>query len=532
MPNLPINLPGIGANFPNPGTFVWRNFAAGPASGSGAQRKAILIGNLLSSGVTGAASVIYGPDTAVPASTEQDWINLFGYGSELHRGFKRFTKANKTTPLYAIGVAQSGGTAASTTVTVATVPSANGVARVYINDEFVEYSFSSGDTLLSIVNGIRDAINARQDWGVTATAAVATVTITAKQAGPRGNWLQVQASIRASSGGAMNTTITQTTKAFFTSGATADSNTAALAVLATQNFYYQISAAEDATQFGALVTQVEANALPTIGICDRAFCGGIDSQSNTNTIATGLNAERAGLIWGGADCDIPPFELACAVMGAVSYLEASTPPRHNFSLFPFTPTDAALWTVPAARSRKQLMAAQITSAITNGVSAVNATPNGQAQLVKLCTTRSLTNSISDSRIRDHHRVTEIDYFGDDLAAKLTLQFGGKDIVDDPAQGAPPPPPTATTPNRILDATLVLVDDYVTRGSFKNGDQIKAGTVAQHETNPTNRASVRVPAQVIDILEQIACEVDQVAGFLLVAGAGALAALLAASHLIA
>lgn len=511
MALLPINLPGIGAGYPNPGTFLWRNFAAGPASGSGAPRKAILIGNMLASGVTGSVNVIYGPDTMVPASTEQDWINLFGYGSELHRGFRRFTKANKSTQLFAIGVAQSAGAAAGTTVVVANVPTANGVARVYINDELVEYSFSANDTLLSIVQGIASAVNARQDWGVTASAAIATVTIIAKQAGPRGNWLQVQASIRASSGGAMNTTITQTTKAFFTGGTTADSNAAALAVLLAQNFYYQISAAEDATQFGALVTQVEANAVPTIGVCDRAFCGGIDTQGNTNTIVTGLNAERADLIWGGADMDIPPFELACAVVSAVAYLEASTPPKHNFSLFPMTPTDQAVWTVPAPRSRKQLTSAQITSAIINGVSAINCTANGTAQMVKLCTTRSLTNAISDSRIRDHHRVTEIDYFSDDLAAKLSLQFGGKDLVDDPPQGSSfQIPPTATSPNRLSDATNVLVDDYITRGSFKNGDQIKASIVAQHETNPTNRASIRVQPQIIDLNEQMAVEVDQVA----------------------
>ena len=77
-----IVIPGLAANYPNPGIYEDIEFAVGPAAGSGSVRRALLIGNFLAA-ATATQAVIYGPDTSTPVQTEQDVITLFGAGSGL-----------------------------------------------------------------------------------------------------------------------------------------------------------------------------------------------------------------------------------------------------------------------------------------------------------------------------------------------------------------------------------------------------------------------------------------------------------------
>lgn len=498
-----IVIPGLAANYPNPGVYEDIQFAVGPAAGSGNARKAILLGNFLPAG-TATASTLYGPDTAVPCQTESDVIGLFGTGSELHRGFLKWAAVNNVTSLYFMPITQSAGVAASSTLTFVNSPTSQVTVRVWINDEFVDTTVASGSTVTQVATAVAASINTQTRWPVTANSSVGVVTVTARQNGPRGNWLQIQALILPSS----NMTVTQTAKAYFTSGATADSNTAALAAIVAMNFYYIVSAAEDSTQFGAVASQVTSQAVATTGIRQRCFCGSVDTQSNVNTIAIAINAPRAEIIWQNLS-DWTPFEIACSVVAMYAQLESAAVPRHNFSNFPGS-NDGAYWKVPAPRARNSLTAAQIQSALNNGVTPISTLASGTSQLQKRITTRSLNGAVNDYRIRDAHRVTECDFFGDDVGAVVALQVNGKDIAADPAQGQPPAGPQVTFPRDIRGSVLRLVDDYVTNFRFKNGAAIKAGTVVQQETNPTNRVSIQVPAQVIDIADQVALQVLQVA----------------------
>ena len=115
-----IQLTGLSSADPVPGEYVEVAFAQGPASLATGTDKVLIIGGLLTTGA-GSASVVYGPDTAVPMLTSDDAALLFGAGSELHRMIRRFMKMNTTTPVYAIAVAENGsGVAATGTITVAT----------------------------------------------------------------------------------------------------------------------------------------------------------------------------------------------------------------------------------------------------------------------------------------------------------------------------------------------------------------------------------------------------------------------------
>lgn len=502
-----IVLTGLAASDPVPGVYMQVDFAQGAAAGDSSPRSIVVLANRTTAGSATVDTVIYGPDTTIPLQTEDDMIALGGTGSEAHRMFRRIAKVNKDTSVYWLFVTESVGAAATGTVTIANASTGASTHRLWVGDEYVDTSIASGDAAIAIATAIVTSVNSMTHWPVTAAnGGTAVVTLTAKQKGLRGNWIRFQAAIF----GTTATTTTATTDAFLASGTTADSNTAALATILPKKFYYIVSAAEDATQFGAVVSQVNTQAAPTTGIRQRAFAGSVDTLANATTVATGINAARAEIAWQEKG-PLTPAELAANNAAVFSLFETSPNPRTNFANFGNDAVSQQYWKVARPRLDSAVPTrTSIKSALNNGLSPIGVNPNGTTYLVQRITSRSLSGSTADYRIRAAHKVTICDYFADDLQAKLVLQNAGKRIADDPARGARPPGPSVVTPTVVRGQVFGLLNDYDQNDLLQNLADIKNGTVVQRETNPTTRMTVRIPLQPCDNLEQTGVDIQQVA----------------------
>ena len=501
-----IVLTGLTPDWALPNNYVQVNFAAGPSSGADISYPALLIGNKTSAGSATADTVIYGPRSQVPLLTETDAIALFGTGSELHLMWLEFTKVNKSTAVSAIAVAESAGVNASATITWTSAATAAGVTTVWVDDEFVQASFASGDSVTTIATAVKNAINAKTKWPVTATNSSGVLTITCRNKGPRGNWHRFSATIDAGVG----TSVDSGTPAYFTGGTTADDNTAALATISPSRFYWNASAADDATQFKALCDQLTTNGLPLTGIRERAFAGYNGTQANCITITTAVNNARAEMIHLEKG-DVPPFRMAARLAAIAALYEVKPRPRHNFDGFGNQASENSIWTVPAPRSGTVPSPTYLNTSLNSGITPVGVNPGtGTTYIVKRCTTRFLNGSNADYRIRDPHKVSVCDFFADDWKAKLDTQFAGKDLADDPKQGQHVPGPDVATPNGIRGALFGLIDEYAENDQLQNVDAIKAGVVVQRSTTNTNRAETRTPLQPISILDSTANAIDQIA----------------------
>lgn len=501
-----VVLTGLGANYLTPGNYLELLFAQGPATGSFSPREILFLGNATTVGTATRDTVIYGPDSPVPFQTEQDAINLFGAGSEVHRAFRDVAKINPSTTFRAIAVTESVGTAATATITFATTATSSGNVRFYFDGLPYDTGFASGDTPTVIAANFIATLNAATWLPFTAGAAAGVVTLTAKLKGPRGNDLRWGILITANAG----TTVTGTVDQAFTSGATADSNTAALGTILAGRYYYIISAASDATQLGALCTQVGLQAQPVNGIRQRVFAGSIDTLANAITVATGINNPRADIIWSQSS-QHSPYQLAARAAAFVSLFENSgDSPRCNFAGFGSDAATQAYWTIQASRSTSAYPTkTAIESALHNGLSPVGCNANGSTYLVNLITTRSLSGSTQDLRITAHHKVTVCDFLGDDWVAICNLQYSGKKIANDPPKGAPPPAPDVATPTLMRGSFFSLLNRYANNTLIENVPTIKAGTIVQRETSPTTRMSIQCPLDVVDILLQTATQILQV-----------------------
>ena len=510
-----IPLVGLSANDPVPGNYIAVNFAQGPASSGTTNYPAILLGNKLSTGSATVDTVVYGPDTSYQLASEDDAINLFGQGSELHLMWKAFVAINPATSLYAVAVTESAGSQATGTVAITgTTATSNGTLRTIIGPTAIDTAIVLGDGYATIGTNVALAINANKDLPVTASSAVtisgtATVTITAKQKGLRGNFMLYNAFVLPATGVGM--VVTPAARTNFAGGTTADSNTTALATIASSRYYYQISAAEDATQFGALVSQTDSNSSPIIGIRCRAFAGSVDSLANTITVATGRNSARGEIIWQ-QNSDWMPSLLAANNAAIYSLFETALGSQSslNYDSFGSDAVTSTYWKVPAPISGITVSRTAIKSALLNGITPIAVSRPGVTYLVKRVTTRSLSGSTADYRIRDAHKVTICDFFADDLLNKANLELGGKTIGNDVALGQRLPGGQVVTPKTFKNLIVKLITEYTNKDLLQNSDDIKAGVQVVREVSPSTRLSARIPLQPVDILDQTATNVDQVA----------------------
>ena len=500
-----IQLTGITASDPRPGNYLQVNFAVGAAAGFQGTRALLLIGNMLATGTDAVAARLYGPISTPAVQTEDDVIARFGAGSELHRMFLHATRANQTTPIYCLPVTQSAGAAATLAITVTGTATAPGTVRVRVGTGTTDVPYATGDAAATVAAAIGAAINANTRWAVTAATTGGTTTLTAKQAGLRGNFLRASAMVLQGAG----LTVTPTTQTNFTGGTTEDDWTTALTTIATRNFYYQASASNTAG-LTALMAQVQQQQLPVTGLRQRVFAGASQSPAAAITITTTLNAARGEMVHC-EDSDWTPAEMAAHAAAVYALEEMGTVPRHNFSGYGRDPDTALVWQMPAPSSGKAPTSATILALLNNGVTPIGVTDHGGTYIIKRITMRSLNGANPDYRIRDSHRVTEMDFFGDDLLAKLNLQFSGCDLFDDPPQGQPPPAsPRYCSPMLIRNAISRLLDDYATAGRIKNVDRIKAQLVVQRSTGNSNTVEIRIPFQNVDILDKTLTAEDQVA----------------------
>jgi len=505
-----ISLTGLTANDPVPGAYLEISFAQGDAAGSGSPIEVLLMGNMLSTGSATADTTVYGPDTIVQLQTEQDAINLFGAGSELHRMFRRFTKVNKDTTVRAIAVTESAGAQATGTFRYVGTATAAGSTRVYVHDEFVDVAIDNLAIASDVATDVAEEINKQTHWGVTATGTATGiwgfVTLIAKQKGTRGNDIRFMPQISPAIGMTVPTAVDRA----MAGGTTDDSSTTALATINTSKYYYIVPAAADATQIDALSDQVATNAAPTTGIRQRVIAGSVDTIANATTLATGRNAARTELVWS-EKSPWTPAELAANQAAIVTLFETKPNPRTNFAGFGNDATTAPYWIVPRPRLDSAIPSrTNIKSALNNGITPIGVNPNGTTYLVNRITTRSLNGSQNDYRIRDAHKVTICDFFGEDLLTKTALNFQGKRIANDPPDGAQPPGPDVVTPSRYRSCVFGLIDVYAGNDLLQDVDIIKADTVVQRETSPTTRLAVRIPLRPIDNALQFAIAVHQVA----------------------
>lgn len=390
----------IAASNKSPGIFLEVLFGVGPVSAADAPIDVLVVGHQLPAATATA-------NTPFAANSADDVADVCGAGSEVHLMALAAFDANSTVTLHVLPLAEpGGGTAATETIVITGTASADGTITVMIHGEEIQVAIPSGTTHTAAATLIETAIDDQTNWPVTASVSTATITITAKTKGTRGNSITC-----ASSGTVAGLTFTHIAGAVLSGGAGSDTITTAVANISPHTYDRHALAFEDATTLGTWKTALTTQAGPTIGSRQQAIFASRDTYANVVTLATGRNEARMQCVWH-YNSDDTPAEIAAAV-AAHRANEESIDRAHPFSV---QHGDVVAGLRPQRTEADWPTTTELMNALNNGVTPLQVLADGTVGIHRGITTRSL-DALSNPNyaVLDTSKVTVPDFIADELA---------------------------------------------------------------------------------------------------------------------
>ena len=509
-------IPGVPNSRKTPGFFFNVIFGGSPSSAANAAIKLLLVGNKITSALTGSAPTFtvdagtMSDAAPTPAYSADEAALYAGRGSELHRmaqrGFEMYPDAEVTL----LATAESAGAKASAVLTFVTTATGATTLRLVLCGVIVDTAVASGDTPTAIATNVAANINAVTDLPYTAQFLLGVLTLTAKHPGPRGNDLVVRAQWISSSNTATEITtssspsgvgttatvsgVTTVESTYFLSGGTtADTVTAALAAIASAKYGRQAWAHHDATALDAIAAQLATQAGPTVQLRQQFVSCTPASLGTAITLATGRNVPRGSMLWI-YNSPMPPPDAAAQEAAARINGDVTTGVTNPL---PGEGTDPAsnligleLKSIAAQYFQsEQPTSAEIESALNNGLtplapSLVNA---GKTAVVRSITMRSLASGQPNYAVLDTCYVTAPDFIADDLQGYFAVRYRGCKLGPNSASGEGPKIANVVTPDMIRADVIAKLYGYEAQGITIN--------VAAHVDEVIVAANLSVPGRV-------------------------------------
>jgi phage tail sheath gpL-like len=533
-----INVLGLANSRKTPGVYL-AVILGGLASSAGSQVKKILVmGNKITTALTGASPAFTIPANASPADilSPDEAITHFGQGSEAHRMIKRIFEQFPDATVTAVTSAESGGAKATGVLTFAATATAAFTVRFRLGDKVIDVPVASAAIGSAIAEDCAEAILAEPDLGMTAqyqaVYADGTLTLTAKHTGPRGNLQVIYAAFVNSAGvetpittastispGATTTGIlsgvaTLESSYYLSGGTTQDSFALALASVASLKFDRYAVACSDAANLDLVAAQMDSMAGVTSQKRQQYVAACNVTLGDAITLARGRNDKRGQIAWA-YNSLTPPEEIAAQVaagrligdaFAGGSLVGEATDPACNLDGLELRSVLAQVFVAERPTST------EIESALGNGLTVLE--PSG-ANPGKMAVVRSITSCCLDSNSQpnfanlDTTTVTVPDYVADDLQGDLAAVYHGKKVKADTSDGAPPLSPSVVTPNCIRDRIAFKLKGYEEAAIISDVDANMSLLAVALSSTVAGRVDCEIPCEPTQGLHICAGNVRQV-----------------------
>lgn len=530
---MTIEVPNVPPNMKRPGTFVHIQFG-GASSGRDQPRKMLLLGNMIESAITGSTpSFTVAAGTAIvnrieQVFSEQDVIDKFGYGSDIHIGYLEVKRQGPGIQVECMAFAQAAGAvrASQTIVLGGTDPTDAISVRVHIDGKIIERSYASGTLSDDIGLDLCVGINSETSLPVTAqyNSGTNTITVSAKHAGTRGNLILLRLSvvrgstttvIRTGSLSATVAGLSLTIGAGKLAGGTGtETTTFASALTALDNLLhdYVVVPVCDATNVAALGTHLSSKNDATKMLWQQGFVPCLEDLTTASVgamaLATAINNQRVQLEWN-YNSERCPMGVAAA--SAVARLAGDT--RASGSdpgelVSPQINHDGliVMGVPPQFNTDDQPSVPEIEIALSNGITPLVpsiAYPSG-CEIVRSITTRhkDASGAYNYSTI-DTSDVTIIDTVARDIRAALSSYAHHNIVDDDPETGLPPEkmPERTVTPSMIYDTIVgrlrLQEEAGLITGVTEHMDELRVA----RSTSSRGRVAADIPVEPVEAFHQ-------------------------------
>lgn len=331
--------------------------------------RALLIGQKLAAGTVAT-------NVPTPVTNAAQVAALAGAGSQLDAMARKWFANNDTTETWLVALDDdAAAVAATSTITVTGTATAAGTLSLYIGGQLVRVAVALNDVASAIATKAAAAINAATGLTVTAAAAGAVVTLTAKNKGIVGNDCDVRINYRATEE-ALPAGITVAIVPF-ANGTANPVLTSTLAALGDTQYHVILMPYTDAASLTALETELADRWGPLRQIEGMVFVAAAGTHATINTLGNSRNSPFVCLA-GAPKFPNQPMEVAAAVAANVAFYAAIDPAR------PFT--TLVLKGILAPAKKDELTRAERNLHLFDGVSTLMVDAGGNVVIERLITT--------------------------------------------------------------------------------------------------------------------------------------------------
>lgn len=456
------NLAEIRPNYTNKGVLPWPT-------------RVLIIGQML----TGIATA----GTPVEISRGDQAAALFGAGSMLDMQVRAFKAANTTSEVWAVGLADAGGSTSNVrTITVAGTPSTAGTVPLWIAGRPVRVGYAASDTAATIATAIAAAVNADVSLPFTATAATATVTLTARNKGTFGNTLDVRVGYYSDDPltPGVTFTIAQTT-----AGATDPSISSVLVTTANDWFTDIVVPWTDSATMSALETDLLRRYNALGGLDAHAYTCITGTYSAVTTWSATRNSPHVSTLAINGALE-PPAVIASALAGLGAFHLGNDPSRQLGSLvLPGikAPAKSALYT---DTEQNQMLG--------RGLSTYDVLPDGTIVLNRVVTNYVRTSlGVADTAWLDIMVPKTMSRLRYDWNSFVSLAYPRAKLASDtsPALADPNPAAGVVTPRMMFGTYIARYRLWAQQGWVQDVEYAKANSTFEVNASDRNRLDAKL-----------------------------------------
>lgn len=440
------------------------------------------------------------PGTIVEITRPAEAIALFGLGSIGAEMVTAFRKANKTSSLHVIALADdAGGVAATKTITFAGAITAALVLRFLIGGKQIRFTAAAAATMTQLATALAAAINADTSLPVTATSAAAVVTLTSRHKGEVGNEIDVRVDTRAQP---LPSGLTATIAAGVAGSGNPDIQPA-LDAIASSWFTNITMPWNDTTNLGKFDLWLRERYKAMSKLDAHGFVGKSATFVDLSTWGDLTNSPFLTCV-GLKRPPTSPWVFAASVAGLAAFHLTNDPARQLRSL--------VVPGVVAPDAADQFIETEQDLLLRKGISTFDCLPDGSVTISRLITTYKMSNlAVADRAWIDIMVPATMSRIRYDWSGYVSLQYPRAKLTDDESSavfgtrqdGDEDPGNAVVTPRRMHGSWGGRCRLYAERAWIEDVDRTVKESVFQRSQDDRNRLESRQQLQIIGNLMVLA-----------------------------
>jgi len=450
--------------------------------------KVLVLGQMLATGSASAAA-------PVRVLSADHAVQLFGQGSMLAGMFAALKSADRYMETWAVPLTDSGTAVAATgTLTVSGPATGSGTLNLYIAGQRVRIAVMAADSAAEVATALAAAINADADLPVTASAAEAVVTLTARHKGECGNDIDLRlnyytgevlpaglgVSVTPMSGGSGNPDVAD-----------------AIVGFGDEWWNTIVMPWTDAANMAALETELADRWGPMRQQDGIAYCAFRGTHAESGTFGSARNSQLVSCMATGVS-PTPPWVWA-AVYGVTAAGSLSIDPARPLQTLTLPgvlpPAVGDRW--PKEDRNLLLYDGMATSYVDSG---------GLVRIEREVTTYQ-TNAygLADPSYLDVQTPATLGYIRYATRARITQKFPRCKLADDGTRFSPGQ--AIVTPSIIRAELVALFRELEETGLVENFDQYKADLLVERDVDDRNRVNVLSPPDLVNQFRVLAEQIQ-------------------------